>query len=124
MKKMEKKAKTSKLIIYGENYFISDMALTSSTQAPVIQYRQNKDLALNSISYLVDREEDITARKSTGTVTYKATETENRTILSNNICIVPLVILIAGVVVWIVRRRKNKKRFLKCKNEFIKKDLI
>ena len=69
------KAKTSKLIIYGENYFISDMALTSSTQAPVIQYRQNKDLALNSISYLVNREEDITARKSTGTVTYTATET-------------------------------------------------
>ena len=68
------KAKTSKLIIYGENYFISDMPLTSSTQTPVIQYRQNKDLALNSISYLVDREDDITARKSTGTVTYTATE--------------------------------------------------
>ena len=101
-----KKAKTSKLIIYGENYFISDMSLTSRSQAPVIQYRQNKDLALNSISYLVDREEDITARKSTGTVTYKATETENRTILAI-IFIVPLVIIIAGVVVWIVRKRKK-----------------
>ena len=101
-----KKAKTSKLIIYGENYFISDMSLTSSSQAPVIQYRQNKDLALNSISYLVDREEDITARKSTGTVTYTATETENRTILAI-IFIVPLVIIIAGVVVWIVRKRKK-----------------
>ena len=100
------KAKTSKLIIYGENYFISDMSLTSSSQAPVIQYRQNKDLALNSISYLVDREEDITARKSTGTVTYTATETENRTILAI-IFIVPLVIIIAGVVVWIVRKRKK-----------------
>ena len=100
------KAKTSKLIIYGENYFISDMSLTSSSQAPVIQYRQNKDLALNSISYLVDREEDITARKSTGTVTYTATETENRTLLAI-IFIVPLVIIIAGVVVWIVRKRKK-----------------
>ena len=82
------------------------MSLTSSSQAPVIQYRQNKDLALNSISYLVDREEDITARKSTGTVTYTATETENRTILAI-IFIVPLVIIIAGVVVWIVRKRKK-----------------
>ncbi len=100
------KAKTSKLIIYGENYFISDMALTSSTQAPVIQYRQNKDLALNSISYLVNREEDITARKSTGTVTYTATETENRIILAI-IFAVPVVIIVAGIVVWTIRRRKK-----------------
>ena len=100
------KAKTSKLIIYGENYFISDMALTSSTQAPVIQYRQNKDLALNTISYLVNREEDITARKSTGTVTYKATETENRIILAI-IFAVPVVIIVAGIVVWTIRRRKK-----------------
>ena len=100
------KAKTSKLIIYGENYFISDMALTSSTQAPVIQYRQNKDLALNSISYLVNREEDITARKSTGTITYTATETENRIILAI-IFAVPVVIIVAGIVVWTIRRRKK-----------------
>ena len=100
------KAKTSKLIIYGENYFISDMALTSSTQAPVIQYRQNTDLALNSISYLVNREEDITARKSTGTVTYTATETENRIILAI-IFAVPVVIIVAGIVVWTIRRRKK-----------------
>ena len=100
------KAKTSKLIIYGENYFISDMPLTSSTQTPVIQYRQNKDLALNSISYLVNREEDITARKSTGTVTYTATEKENRIILAI-IFAVPAVIIIAGIVIWTIRRRKK-----------------
>ena len=100
------KAKTSKLIIYGENYFISDMPLTSSTQTPVIQYRQNKDLALNSISYLVDREDDITARKSTGTVTYTATETENRIILTI-IFAIPLVIIVAGIIVWQIRRRKK-----------------
>ena len=100
------KAKTSKLIIYGENYFISDMPLTSSTQTPVIQYRQNKDLALNSISYLVDREDDITARKSTGTVTYTATETENRIIL-RIIFAIPLVIIVAGIIVWQIRRRKK-----------------
>lgn len=100
------KAKISKLIIYGENYFISDMPLTSSTQTPVIQYRQNKDLALNSISYLVNREEDITARKSTGTVTYTATEKENRIILAI-IFAVPAVIIIAGIVIWTIRRRKK-----------------
>ena len=100
------KAKISKLIIYGETYFITDVPLTQSSQAPVIQYRQNKDLALNSIAYLVNREEDITARKSTGTVTYTATEEENRVILAI-IFIVPVVIIVAGVVVWIIRRRKK-----------------
>lgn len=100
------KAKKSKLIIYGESYFITDVPLTQSSQAPVIQYRQNKDLALNSIAYLVNREEDITARKSTGTVTYTATETENRVILAI-IFIVPVVIIVAGIVVWIIRRRKK-----------------
>lgn len=96
----------SKLIIYGENYFVSDYQLTQSTQTPMVAYRQNKDLVLNSIAYLSDREEDITVRKSTGSVTYTATEQENRIILAI-ITAVPLLIIIAGIVVWANRRRKK-----------------
>lgn len=96
----------SKLIIYGENYFVSDYQLTQSTQTPMVAYRQNKDLVLNSIAYLSDREEDITVRKSTGSVTYTATEQENRIILAI-ITAVPLLIIIAGIVVWTNRRRKK-----------------
>ena len=96
----------SKLIIYGENYFISDYQLTQSTQTPMIAYRKNKDLVLNSIAYLSDREEDITVRKNTGSITYTATEQENRIILAI-ITIVPLLIIIIGIIVWI--KRKSKK---------------
>ena len=96
----------SKLIIYGENYFVSDYQLTQSTQTPMIAYRQNKDLVLNSIAYLSDREEDITVRKSTGAVTYTATEQENRIILAI-ITAVPLLIIVAGIIVWSNRRRKK-----------------
>ena len=96
----------SKLIIYGENYFISDYQLTQSTQTPMIAYRQNKDLVLNSIAYLADREEDITVRKSTGAVTYTATEQENKIILAI-ITFVPLLIIVIGIIVWRVRRRKK-----------------
>ena len=99
------KAKTSKLIIFGENYFASDAQLVSNSQAVAVQYRQNKDLVLNSIAYLVDREEDITARKSTGSVTYTATEEQNRIILSV-IFGVPVLIILTGVIVWTKRRRK------------------
>lgn len=96
----------SRLIIYGENYFVSDYQLTQSTQTPMIAYRQNKDLVLNSIAYLSDREEDITVRKSTGAVTYTATEQENRIILAI-ITAVPLLIIVAGIIVWANRRRKK-----------------
>ena len=96
----------SKLIIYGENYFVSDYQLTQSTQTPMVAYRQNKDLVLNSIAYLSDREEDITVRKSTGAVTYTATEQENRIILAI-ITIVPLLIILIGIIVWRNRRRKK-----------------
>lgn len=97
---------TSKLIIYGENFFISDYQLTKTTQTPMVAYRKNKDLVLNSIAYLSDREEDITVRKNTGSITYTATEQENRIILAI-ITIVPLLIIIVGIVVWIRRKRKK-----------------
>lgn len=72
----------------------------------MVAYRQNKDLVLNSIAYLSDREEDITVRKSTGTITYTATEQENRIILAI-ITGVPLLIIITGIVVSIKRKRKK-----------------
>lgn len=97
---------TSKLIIYGENFFVSDYQLTQTTQTPMVAYRKNKDLALNSIAYLTDREEDIKVRKSTGNVTYTATEQENRIILAI-ISGVPIIIIAIGIIVWI-KRRKNK----------------
>ena len=96
----------SKLIIYGENFFVSDYQLTQTTQTPMIAYRQNKDLVLNSIAYLSDREEDITVRKSTGAVTYTATEQENKIILAI-ITAVPLIIIAVGIFVWIKRKRKK-----------------
>lgn len=97
---------TSKLIIYGENTFISDYPLLQGTSTPRIAYGQNKDLVLNSIAYLSDREEDITVRKSTGAVTYTATQQENRIILAI-ITAVPLIIIGLGISVWIIRKEKK-----------------
>lgn len=99
-------AVTSKMIIFGENYFITDYPLNQNSQYGAIQLAYNKDLVLNSIAYLADREEDITARKSTGTVKYTATE-EQDTIIKIIIFAVPIVIIIAGIVVWQIRRRKK-----------------
>ncbi len=98
---------TSKLVIYGENYFVSDYPLNQTTQYPTIQIASyNKDLVLNAIAYLVDREEDITARKDTGIVTYTATEAQD-TIIRIIIFTVPIIIIIAGIIIWQIRRRKK-----------------
>ena len=97
---------TSKLVIYGENYFITDYELSSSLPYPAIQLAYNKDLVLNSIAYLVDREEDITVRKNTGTVTYTATEQQD-TIVKVIIFGIPAIIILIGIIVWQVRRRKK-----------------
>lgn len=96
----------SKLVIYGENYFVSDAQLTSNSQTPVVQYRQNKDLVLNAIAYLADRQEDITVRKSTGSVTYTATQQQNNIILMT-IFGIPVLIVITGIIVWIRRKRRK-----------------
>ena len=99
-------AKVSKLIIYGEAYFISDIPLSQGAADPAIIYRQNRDVALNSIAYLSNKEEGIISRKKTGTVTYAATEVENNVILVI-IFAVPILIILVGIIVWIVRRRRK-----------------
>lgn len=98
--------KVSKLVIYGENLFVSDYTLNSSSSYPIIAYSYNKDLAMDSIAYLVDREEDIVIRKDTSTVNYTAT-VEQDNIIQAIIFGVPVLIIFAGIVVWQVRRRKK-----------------
>ena len=66
----------------------------------------NEMLKHQPFGYLTDKEEDITARKSTGTVTYTATEQQD-TIIRAIIFTVPIVIVLAGIIVWQVRRRKK-----------------
>ena len=98
--------KTSKFVLIGENIFISDYPLSQERLYPIIEEADNKDLVLNSIAYLADRQEDITARKTTGTVTYTPTDMQNIIILVI-IFAVPVLIIVAGIIIWIVRRRKK-----------------
>ena len=99
-------AVVSKLVIYGENAFVSDYQLIASSQYSGFMLGGNRDLVLNSLAYLVDREDDITVRKSTGTVTYTASEQQD-TIVRAVIFTVPAVIILIGIIVWQIRRRKK-----------------
>lgn len=98
--------KVSKLVIYGENLFISDYTLSGSSSYPMISYSYNKDLVIDSIAYLVDRQEDIVIRKDTNTINYTAT-VEQDNIIQGIIFGVPVIIIFAGILVWQHRRRKK-----------------
>ena len=103
--------KTSKLILVANSMFASDWYVTlnsssgNSSQVVAINFYNNRDLVINSVSYLTDREDNITIRKDTGVATYTATVQQDK-IIRTIIIAVPVAIIILGIVVWQIRRRK------------------
>ena len=92
--------KTSELIVYSNNLFAADYPITiQSQQVSAAYFYNNMDLAINSVSYLADRKDAITIRKTINTIQYTATEKED-TIVRIIIFGVPVIIIIAGIVVW------------------------
>ena len=98
--------KKSKLVLYGENYFITDVPMGQNSQTPLIRVADNKDLALNSLADLTEREDDITVRKTSDEVNYTPTEQQD-IIIKIIIFAVPCLIILVGIIVWQVRRRKK-----------------
>ena len=99
---------TSELIVYSNNIFITNLQIAISSQyySYALDFYNNEDLAINSIAYLTGREDMITIRKNIEESTYTVTEEQNTIILSI-IFTIPAVIIIIGIVVWQVRRRKK-----------------
>ena len=104
--------KQSSLVIFGDNLFVSDSQInmktgSSTTQSyNAINFRSNSEILLNAVSYLADRDPAVTIRKKTENVTYTATQKQDLVIRSI-IFILPLVIIIFGIIVWQIRRRKR-----------------
>lgn len=100
--------KNSKMIVYSNNMFITNMQISLNSQYYLYAYElyNNEDLALNSISYLTGREDTIMIRKNTETTTYTVTEQQQNIILTI-IFAVPVLIIVVGIIIWQVRRRKK-----------------
>ncbi len=98
--------KKSKLIIFGNELFAMDMQVQINGYAmSTVNLYNNKDLILNSIAYLTERENTITIRKNSETVNYTVTEQQN-TIIMAIIFTLPIIIIIAGIIIWQLRRKK------------------
>ena len=98
---------TSKLIIYANELFAMDMPVQiNGTTMYTVELYNNRDLILNSVAYLNEREDTITIRKNYETVNYTVTE-QQHTIIMTVIFALPIVIMIAGIIIWQLRRRKK-----------------
>ena len=86
--------------------FATNMQISYNMKYP-IEFYNNEDVLLNTVSYLTDREDNITIRKTTESIdTYDVTARQLNIVLLI-IFIIPAVIIVAGIVVWQVRRRKK-----------------
>lgn len=99
--------KTSKLIVFANTVFATNIQIDSQYYIYAITNYNNEDVLLNSVSYLTQREDNITIRKDSETVTtYNVTEMQTRIVLGL-IFSIPILIVVIGIVVWQLRRRKK-----------------
>ena len=101
--------KTSKMVIFANTTFATNLTV----QYSVGYYRyaldmcNNQDILLNTVSYLTEREDNITIRKDKEDVsTYDVNDTQMSIVLGI-IFAIPSFIVVIGVTIWALRRRKK-----------------
>lgn len=96
----------SKMIVFSNCNFVTDTTASETTGLKLVNLYKNKDLILNSIAYLTDRGDTIRIRKDSGLVVYTATQKQDN-IVKIIIFLVPILIIILGIIIWQIRRRKK-----------------
>ncbi|MBR3134773.1 MAG: GldG family protein [Clostridia bacterium] len=100
--------KNATLIAYSNALFSTNITIPLANTAIIpLGLRNNKDILLNTVAYLTNREDSIRIRKDTGAVNFEtATESQDR-IVKAVIFAVPVCIIIVGVIIAIIRKRKK-----------------
>lgn len=100
--------KTAEMIVYSNAVFATNQQISMNNTYAMYANRlcNNDDVAINSVSYLTQRTDTITIRKDADSVSYTVTEAQHNIIMAI-IFLVPVAIIIIGIIVWQVRRRKK-----------------
>lgn len=96
----------SELVIVATGNFITDYKSPLSESYPLSAIGSNKDFVINSMAYLGDKGNTLTIRKDMASSTYQPTDTQN-IIVTTIVFAVPVVIIIMGIVVWSLRKRRK-----------------
>lgn len=98
--------KTSSLVIYSSARFGSDYAITSNGSA-FVNLGNNLDILLNTVAFLTDRGDTIRIRKTTENVFITEATNQQSRIVVTIIFSVPIIIILVGMIVPLVRRRRK-----------------
>ena len=100
--------KTAEMIVYSNAVFATNQQINMNNTYAMYANKlcNNDDVAINSVSYLTQRTDTITIRKDADSVSYTVTEAQHNIIMAI-IFLVPAAIIVIGIIVWQVRRRKK-----------------
>lgn len=99
---------TAEMIVYANAVFATNQQINMNNTYSIYanQLCNNDDVVINSVSYLTQRTDTITIRKDADSVSYTVTQGQHNIIMAI-IFLVPVAIIILGIVVWQIRRRKK-----------------
>lgn len=102
----EESSITSKLVAYANNSFLTDYYSFDQLTLTPIGYYGNFELAQNSFAHLAEQENLITARKQNNSSTFQVSSKQDR-IVKLVIFGIPVIIIVFGIIVWTIRKRKR-----------------
>ena len=106
----EEKGIKSDLILFANDMFAMDTRINiGAYPTPCIYFYNNSDLILNSAAYISDKPNSITIRKNSDKVRYTPTKAQHNAIMIV-IFAFPIVIIVSGLIVWIVRKKKGNRK--------------
>lgn len=100
--------KKAEMIVYSNAVFATNQQINMNNAYAMYANKlcNNDDVAINSVSYLTEKTDTITIRKDADNVSYTVTEAQHNIIMAI-IFIAPALIIIIGIIVWQIRRRRK-----------------
>lgn len=102
----EAENKTSEIVVIANGTFVSSLESVAASGVGQVNLYNNADFFISSVANLTDRDDTISVRKEMSSSTYTPTENQNIIVLII-IFAIPLVIVICGIIVWNIRKRKR-----------------
>lgn len=100
--------KSAVLVAYSNAFFATNYQFViGNSYASLIELRNNKDILLNTVAYLNNREDSIRIRKDTGVVSFNTANAKQTNIVKIIIFALPIIIIIVGIIVTIKRKLKR-----------------
>ena len=99
---------TAEMIVYSNAIFATNQQVNINNNYAMYANMlcNNDDVVINSVAYLTKRTNTITIRKDSDSVSYTVTQKQHN-IITAIIFGVPALVIICGIIVWQIRRRKK-----------------